>query len=149
MGFAVDNISKLLAGVIGIAGILALLTPSEVPFSSTASSTTSTLPGESAPPANNTPPTTGITNGPNVIVSEQPPMTDEDLVIGQPTIDGNPIVDPNPVFQDPNTNVQNTPDQQQQPGGYAAQPFPSYTAPQSYGLQPQQQQTPSVEQVQR
>ncbi len=127
MGLTMDNISKVLAGVIGIAGILAFLTPSEVSFTPVAE-----VPA--APPTVATLPP--VPEGPPQVSA----ITDEDLVMGQPTIDGNPIVDGNPVVQYPNNNDQNSSEQPQQAGGYVPQPYPGYTMPQGYGMQPQQQQ---------
>jgi hypothetical protein len=121
-GLPVDNISKVLAGVIGIAGILAFLTPSEVPF---ATEQEATQPAPAVAPASEPAPQ-----------PEQPSeITDADLVIGQPTIDGNPVVDGNPFGQDPNANVQNVADPAQQQGDNAPPSFQGYTMPQAYGQQ--------------
>lgn len=120
-----DNISKVLAGVIGIAGILAFLTPSEVPFASEQAVTQVAPTAAPAPPPSEPAP------------QPEPPseITDADLVIGQPTIDGNPIVDGNPFGQDPSMNAQNSPDPAQQQGDNAPPSFQGYTMPQAYGQQ--------------
>ena len=78
-----DNILKVLLGVLGLAGLLALLTPSNINVAPEAAPETVV----EAPP-------------PSTVLAEVPPEeafpeeTDDEIVkFGEPMIDGNPIVD--------------------------------------------------------
>jgi hypothetical protein len=121
----VDNISKAMAGVLGIAGIIAFLTPTDVSFA----------PNPAVPLA--PPAVAELPPVPQAPTPTASPITDEDLVMGQPTIDGKPFVDGNPVIEDPANNIQSSTEQAQQPSGNIPQPYPGYTLPQEYGMQPQ------------
>jgi hypothetical protein len=87
-----DNIQKLLLGVLSIAGAIAMLTPTGVDF---ASKTVSASPAEGipAPP----PPTTASIDEAELpeegeeAAEEEEQDDEEDVLFGQPLIDGNPV----------------------------------------------------------
>ena len=117
-----DNILKLLIGVLSFAGLLAMLTPSQlttakldpVPVSEPAP----VAPTESAP-------------APDEPVGEEP---DEDVFqIGEPTIDGQPITDGESAPQDNNNSYINDTPSEPAPVGSGG-----YAQPAQYGFAPQQ-----------
>lgn len=123
-----DNILKLLLGVLGLAGLLAMLTPSQGPALPLADQTAPPV-AEAVIPENATEPE-------NTFVYE----SDEEVVkFGEPMMDGKPILDPDGGVEGQsefnqssgNTNNNNNPDapvSQSQPQG------PSDAAP-NYGQQ--------------
>jgi hypothetical protein len=81
-----DNIQKLIVGVLGISGMLAMLTPSNVPF---AAESNAVPPPVAAPelPANG-----AVDELPaDELVEDESIEEGDDFVIGEPAIDGNPI----------------------------------------------------------
>ncbi|MBL0924987.1 MAG: hypothetical protein IBJ12_11055 [Sphingomonadaceae bacterium] len=85
-----DNIQKLLLGVLSIAGVIAMLTPTDIDF---ASQTPNASPAEGIPVA--PPPTVESVEEEAALPEdseEQPEEEDEeDFLIGEPLIDGNPV----------------------------------------------------------
>jgi hypothetical protein len=87
-----DNIQKLLLGVLSIAGAIAMLTPTGVDF---ASKTANASPAEGIP-APPPPPTASIDEAelPEEGIEEQEDGEqddEDDVMFGQPLIDGNPV----------------------------------------------------------
>lgn len=133
-----DNISKVLAVVLGIAGLLALLTPSEVPFAPKLEKTGSSPHASSEDPIDNA----GAPE-PQQIVQELPSeIVDTDVKFGEPTIDGNPILDVNGSTQQSADETSNSSEQQQQPlTAQVPGTYQGYKMPQPYGSQAPEIQT--------
>jgi hypothetical protein len=81
-----DNIQKLIVGVLGISGMLAMLTPSNVPF---AAESSAVPPPVTAPEL----PASGAVDEQAVdeLVEDESIEGGDDFIIGEPAIDGNPI----------------------------------------------------------
>jgi hypothetical protein len=110
-----DNIQKLLLGVLSIAGVIAMLTPSDIDF---ASKTPNASPAEGIPVA--PPPSIESQQDEEAVLpeesEEEPEEEDEeDFLVGEPLIDGNPVS----VSQ----NQQNPANSWAQP----VQPMPNYS----------------------
>ena len=120
-----DNILKLLLGVLGVAGLITFVT-ANLPFEST--------PPVTAVAAANPPPPVNENNGeapPEEIIDEGSPEEDGDdiLAVGEPVIDGNPYGSNN------QQNMQNEVQipQEQIPNAsynYAQAPMQNYNIPQ-------------------
>lgn len=82
-----DNIQKLIVGVLGVSGLLAMLTPSSVPVID-GSNPTAAAPAIS-------PPSLADIEGGEPLVDEaaeaELPDDGDDFTLGEPSIDGNPI----------------------------------------------------------
>lgn len=77
-----DNIQKTLFGVIGVAGLIAFLTPSVDPLAPTTSNENAQM---AAPPANPAPP-------PQPAQSADEVRPEIEVRMGEPTIDGKPVM---------------------------------------------------------
>lgn len=103
-----DNILKLLLGVLSIAGLIAMLAPTNMPVASPVQAVASATPDIIAPTSENGEP---LPSEEEMVENE---AEDDPFSTGEPTIDGNPIGQPG---QQNNINGES---QAQQP------PFPAF-----------------------
>lgn len=107
-----DNIQKLILGVLGIAGMLVMLVPSQVNVSPGRPSAVPAIGSPVAPPV----PANSAAQGDQEEAVEESDFADEDVFLtGEPVIDGNPMQG-----------------QPYNPGNIPQQPADQYSAPQSF-----------------
>lgn len=85
-----DNIQKLLLGVLSIAGAIAMLVPADVDFAATPNNA-SPAEGVVAPPPPASARDESDLENEDEFDPEQPQDDEDDFVIGEPSIDGNPV----------------------------------------------------------
>lgn len=107
-----DNIQKTLFGVIGVAGMIAFLTPSVDPLAQTEQNANAQI---AAPPTNPVPPAQPAQSANEV-------RPEIDVRMGEPTIDGKPVMAIENDWQ-PNQNSESNQENAQAPSN------PSYNVP--------------------
>lgn len=119
-----DNILKLLLGVLSVAGLIAMLTPTDMAVTPPTPAVAVASPAAVAPMPDN---------------GEAPPVEEEEVVdevaddpfsSGEPTIDGNPINMPGQNQQgNPNPDAPQQAMPSFDPATYGIAPMPNYAAP--------------------